>query len=120
MYGDANFPEALAQGGRERAIDLHDMQVTQCRDERFGEGARTRTDLDHGVIALRVDRRDDARYVVPVSQEMLAKILARPWQHGHALARAACLAARTIASSMADFMLPESMLPVPARSSAVP
>ena len=69
---------ALAQGGREVAVQFDQVQVVGRRRQRFREGTESRADLDEGVAGARrngaVDRIDDPG----IDEKMLAEAFSRP------------------------------------------
>src|SRR5204862_7155098 len=91
-------------------------QRARLGQERQGERAFARADLDEAVARRRRERAKDAIDHAALVQEMLAEALARDVRAFHQ--RPAC--ASFWASSTAARRLPRSAPPVPARSSATP
>ena len=99
------------------AVDLDDMQMIQPGQQGFGERPQPGAYLDHGVGALRVNRRDDGGNDAAIDQEVLPETLAGDMAFHQA---PAFLAAMRAASASASNRLPGSARPLPASSSAVP
>ena len=67
----------VAQPRSEIAVDLDRRDVSCALDQRAGQRAEARSDLDDVVAGLRRDRVDDARDVVRIGEEILPEALAR-------------------------------------------
>ena len=106
--------KTCAQCFGEIVINFHRVQMIERNTERRGDRTGTRADFDQDIVTPRCDGGDDATDVMMIGQKMLAEPFLGAWQHGYRL-RANCTA-----KWIAAIMLPVSMLPVPARSSAVP
>ena len=104
--------------GREVAVQLDDVQMGQALEQRRGQCATPRADLEHAVARRRSDRLDDAPDHCAIDQEVLPEALARPGKAHVRAGAAAC--ASSSASRAAASRLPGSARRLPARSSAVP
>jgi hypothetical protein len=111
---DARGRRAQARG--QVAVELDRGQRADAREQREGERAFARADLDEALARLRVDRAqqpvDDAALV----QEMLPEALLHHVRFGHGRARSNVSTANATAVARLD----GSARPVPAMSSAVP
>ena len=103
------------QAGDQVTVDFDDVQAVDALQQRLGDGAEARADLDDGIATLRIDGRDDGADDALVDQEVLPKPLT-----GDVTLHVLLLCAMRAASATASNRLPGSARPVPASSSAVP
>src|SRR5579862_7818 len=112
--------ESIAQTCRKITVDLDRGDAPRALEQRAGERAESRPDLDNVVAGSWIDRVDDSRDVMRIDEKVLAEPLARPVTLDQSGARRAS----AIASSMAATRLPGSAVfassASDARSSAVP
>jgi hypothetical protein len=59
------------------AVDLDDLQVVEAPQQRSGQGAQTRANLDQQVVPSHSEQIDDIGNDLLIDQEVLAKALAR-------------------------------------------
>ena len=69
----SNASASPAQPLHEISVEFDHLHAWQPLQQRIGQRAEARTDLDHDVVWLRVDRADDAMNNAVIDEEVLSE-----------------------------------------------